>query len=77
MLRHLQSLITVALFIAGSSCAVAQQADFNGLRRPGRLAGLELGQRIPDVAVFDGQGTAFSVGDLRNHYTVLVFGCLT
>ena len=32
---------------------------------------------LPDVTVYSPDGTAFKTADLRGHYTVLTFGCLT
>lgn len=36
-----------------------------------------VGDAIPDVTVHSADGTAFKTSDLRGHYTVLTFGCLT
>jgi hypothetical protein len=36
-----------------------------------------VGDPLPDVAVFNPDGTPFHTGDLRGHFTVLTFGCLT
>ena len=32
---------------------------------------------LPDVSVYSPDGTEFKTADLRGHYTVLTFGCLT
>lgn len=32
---------------------------------------------LPDVTVYSPDGTAFKTADVRGHYTVLTFGCLT
>ncbi len=32
---------------------------------------------LPDVTVYSSDGMAFKTADLRGHYTVLTFGCLT
>ena len=37
----------------------------------------QLGETIPNVAAFDGDGNAFQLGQLKGKYAVLVFGCLT
>ncbi len=37
----------------------------------------QVGQQLPDVTIFDAQGNPFPLAQLRGHYTVLVFGCLT
>ena len=36
-----------------------------------------IGESLPDVTVFAVDGTPFKTADLRGHYTVLTFGCLT
>lgn len=46
-----------------------------GRQLPGR--GPEAGQPLPNVTIFDAEGKPFSLSQLRGHYSVLVFGCLT
>jgi hypothetical protein len=36
-----------------------------------------VGDRLPDVTVYSADGKPFNTADLRGHYTVLTFGCLT
>lgn len=36
-----------------------------------------VGDKLPDVTVYSPTGTEFKTADLRGHYTVLTFGCLT
>ena len=36
-----------------------------------------IGDTIPDVTVYDPSGKEVKTSDLRGHYTVLTFGCLT
>jgi cytochrome oxidase Cu insertion factor (SCO1/SenC/PrrC family) len=36
-----------------------------------------IGDKLPDVAVYTPDGKEFQTSDLRGHYTVLTFGCLT
>jgi cytochrome oxidase Cu insertion factor (SCO1/SenC/PrrC family) len=36
-----------------------------------------IGDILPDVTVYSPDGTPFKTDDLRGHYTVLTFGCLT
>jgi len=36
-----------------------------------------IGEMLPEVTVHNPDGTPFSTADLRGHYTVLTFGCLT
>lgn len=36
-----------------------------------------VGDELPEVTVYSPTGTEFKTSDLRGHYTVLTFGCLT
>ena len=36
-----------------------------------------IGEPLPDVTVYLPDGEPFNTADLRGHYTVLTFGCLT
>jgi hypothetical protein len=36
-----------------------------------------IGDPLPDVTIYAADGSPFKTGDLRGHYTVLTFGCLT
>ncbi len=36
-----------------------------------------VGEKLPEVSIFDPAGKEFKTADLRGHYTVLTFGCLT
>lgn len=36
-----------------------------------------IGDVMPNVTVFSPDGSPFHTADLRGHYTVLTFGCLT
>jgi hypothetical protein len=36
-----------------------------------------LGGPLPSLSLFDGKGNQLNLDQLRGHYTVLVFGCLT
>lgn len=36
-----------------------------------------IGDSIPDVVVYDARGKEVRTSELRGHYTVLTFGCLT
>lgn len=40
-------------------------------------AGLKLGQKLPDLTVFDEHGGKFRLADIKGKHTVVVFGCLT
>ncbi len=37
----------------------------------------QVGDLLPDVVGLDAEGNEFPLRDLRGHYTVLTFGCLT
>ena len=36
-----------------------------------------VGDTLPDLTVYDPSGKEVKLSDLRGHYTVLTFGCLT
>jgi hypothetical protein len=36
-----------------------------------------IGEMLPDISVYSPEGTPISTAELRGHYTVLTFGCLT
>jgi hypothetical protein len=36
-----------------------------------------IGDAIPDVVIYDSTGKEVRTSELRGHYTVLTFGCLT
>ncbi len=36
-----------------------------------------IGDKLPDATVYTPDGKEFRTADLRGHYTVLTFGCLT
>jgi hypothetical protein len=36
-----------------------------------------IGDRIPDLVVYDSAGNEVKTSSLQGHYTVLTFGCLT
>lgn len=40
-------------------------------------AGLNIGQALPTLTIFDDQGGEFRLADLKGKYSVIVFGCLT
>ncbi len=72
----------VVCFIAGWANIWGQEtpkADESSQRRPSEFErrSPSIGERLPDVEVYDAQGNRFRLSVLRGHYTVLVFGCLT
>lgn len=40
-------------------------------------AGLEIGTPLPDLTAYDADGQPFKLSQLKGHYSVIVFGCLT
>lgn len=61
-----------------------QRGGGGGGSRPGspgsstlESAGLKVGQPVPDVTVYDENGSKFRMADLKGKHSVIVFGCLT
>lgn len=82
--KRLSRYVAPLVFVfALSSVAFGQpgQAGRNGSgrtssgRNSSRLPGV--GTQIPELTVYDQAGNEFSTKVLREHYSVLVFGCLT
>ena len=63
--------------IAGSLTTEAQAQRMQQREREFLRSKPLIGERLPDVTVFAIDGTPFKTADLRGHYTVLTFGCLT
>lgn len=65
-----QYLVSFALL---TTSVLAQPADRNrvSFQIP------KVGGALPEVSLWDQQGRPFSTKTLKEHYTVLVFGCLT
>lgn len=57
--------------LASTAAAQQPQPSRNSFAVPA------VGTPLPEVTVFDHQGNRFSTEQLRDHYSVLVFGCLT
>ena len=70
MRRSLVLSVLITACVAQSN-VMAQNSEQQQFRLPA------VGTTIPDIAVYDEDGNAFSTKDLRGQYTVLVFGCLT
>jgi cytochrome oxidase Cu insertion factor (SCO1/SenC/PrrC family) len=68
-------LLTAALLALGGPAAAQRQK----MRDEGEWVKTKptLGDVIPDVTVYDSSGKQLKTSDLRGHYTVLTFGCLT
>ena len=37
----------------------------------------QVGEQLPDITLFRADGSPLKLRDLKGHYSVLVFGCLT
>jgi cytochrome oxidase Cu insertion factor (SCO1/SenC/PrrC family) len=57
--------------------AKAQKAKSGERDTAFEKASPRVGELLPEVSVWDGDGKPFSTRTLRGHYSVLVFGCLT
>lgn len=65
-------LLGIAAVTAEPAAAQRQKSDKAFERQsPG------IGEPMPDVTAYDAEGRPFRLRDLKGHYTVLVFGCLT
>ena len=68
---------------ARSKVAAKQRAARSGLSAAQVLAtrfdraAPQIGDPLPDVAGLDAEGHEFPLRNLKGHYTVLTFGCLT
>ncbi len=49
----------------------------NRLNEAFAASGLGVGDPLPAIRCFDGKGEPFNLGNLRGHYSVVIFGCLT
>ena len=70
------TVIVVALVLTGASEEVRAQRNqkkFDDFvkSRPA------VGDSLPELVVYTPDGKPFQTADLRGHYTVLTFGCLT
>lgn len=71
------SLLTVVCCLLVSTSADAQQMTMREREDRFELAKPVIGDLLPSVEVYTNDGQAFKTDDLRGHYTVLTFGCLT
>ena len=74
-------LLIIAAVIATTCSAVSAQG---GRGRPGGLgtdrleqSGLKIGDKMPELNVFDSEGKPFKTESLKGKYSVVIFGCLT
>ena len=75
--------IVVAMSWVGALGLLAQSPDFRGEGfQSGMLNRLEesapqVGDKLPDVELYDAQGQPLRLSSLKGSYAVLVLGCLT
>lgn len=74
LLFGLTSLLTISL--SAPTIAWAQRGNRKS-EAEFATAKPAVGEPLPDVVVYDAKGNKVSTADLRGHYTVLTFGCLT
>ena len=63
-----------------ASTGVGQGPESQGRKRVQQRferEGPQPGDLVPDLTAYDENGSEFRLRELREHYTVLVFGCLT
>lgn len=65
------------LVVALSMCSVAQAQRMQEREEDFLRSKPNVNDPLPDVTVYSPTGTEFKTADLRGHYTVLTFGCLT
>ncbi len=64
--------LLVAALSAGPALAQREKKDEDFLEEKPAV-----GESLPDLTVYSPDGKEFKTADLRGHYTVLSFGCLT
>ena len=72
----------VSLCLLMAATADAQRRSGRSRSRGGGLnsrfaQGPNVGEQLPDLALFDSDGKPVKLRSLKGEYTVLVFGCLT
>lgn len=72
--RTLVAVGSLAFLVAGPASGQPGRSGSN--RGPGGSLP-EVGSMLPEVKLYDEHGKEFSTASLREHYSVLVFGCLT
>lgn len=72
VLTFLMLALAFVAFPAGVQAQKMQEREEDFLRSKPLI-----GDQLPDVTIYSPDGTPSKTGDLRGHYTVLTFGCLT
>ena len=62
----------LAGLLGGAASAQKEKKDEDFLKEKPSV-----GEMLPDLTVYSPDGKEFKTADLRGHYTVLTFGCLT
>jgi cytochrome oxidase Cu insertion factor (SCO1/SenC/PrrC family) len=78
-------LLTAAFVALACNPILAQQSgQRNAASKPGssgssvlERTGLAVGKPLPNITIFDARGDEFRIADLKDKYSVIVFGCLT
>lgn len=70
-------LFTLALAVAAAPEGVWAQQRMQEREQEFLESKPLIGEVLPDVTVYANDGSPFKTADLRGHYTVLTFGCLT
>lgn len=70
------------VFSALLGVSLLSSVAFGQLTRDGVMQGFDrkapgVGESLPDLRAYSAAGEAIQLVDLKGHYTVLVFGCLT
>lgn len=81
MIRMPQLLLTLSVLAMLATNVEAQRRGGGGPGTPGSATlertGLKIGQKMPDVTVYDADGKKLKISSLKGKHAVLVFGCLT
>lgn len=64
--------VVLCIWMTESAAQRMQQREQQFLKAAPRV-----GEPVPDVTVYLPDGEPFQTANLRGHYTVLTFGCLT
>ena len=74
---RLTALLALAVFLASCPSGVRAQTRMQEREEEFLKSKPLVNEPLPDVTVYSSDGKPFKTVDLRGHYTVLTFGCLT
>ena len=79
MVKSVFFVLALCCLSAVRSDVFAQRPDRggSGRQRGGSFSLPKVGDQLPAIGVYDESGNEFSTKTLREHYSVIVFGCLT